>query len=400
MLRKILTAVGIFLVIIVLMAASFAGGFYSSNYYRRIVLGKPASPTSMELIKEAMGLIQHSYVEEVPNIKLQRGAIKGMTEALDDPYSKYFPPSGFKTFMQHTEGHFFGVGIEIGFRDHQVTVISPISNTPADKVGIKAGDKIVAIDDKPTKGMTLEETVGKIRGDEGTKVVLTIMREGEKEPRKFTLTRERIDVPNVTSKMLDKEVGYIHLHTFNQDSGTKLRETMDDLKKKGAKGIILDLRYNPGGLLDQSIDVASLFIAKGPIVKIVSRSNKVETYNASGGADTEIPLVVLINKGSASASEIVAGALKDTKRATLVGEKTFGKGCVQEVVNLSDGSGLVITTNIYYTPKGKSINKKGVKPDVKVKMKSKKLLGKDDVQLEKAKEILKKAISKKAKKAA
>ncbi len=382
--------VGLFLLLIF-----FAGVFTTGVLVgRHLEMRRPAmAPSeSLELLREVLGIVQKSYIESVPTKKLVIGAIKGLLSALDDPYTRYLDPSDLRMLEEGTMGRFYGVGIEIGVKDDQLTVISPLPGTPAARAGIKAEDKIVEIDGKSTKGMSLERAVKSIRGEEGTTVVLTISRKGVDEPLKFSLVREEIKIPNVVSKMMD-ELGYIRVHSFSEDTGLDFEEALDELKKKGAKGIILDLRNNPGGLLRESVSVASRFIESGPIVVERFRDGHERTHNAYGGADEEIPLVVLINKGSASASEIVAGAIQDRERGVLIGEQTFGKGSVQTVEELSDGSGVLITTAIYLTPEGRKIHKKGIKPDIVVSIKEEKPLYEKDDQLEKAKEVLRNIIS-------
>ncbi|MDI6892207.1 MAG: S41 family peptidase [Actinomycetota bacterium] len=382
--------VGLF-VLLIFFAGVFTTGVLVG---RHLEMRRPAmAPSeSLELLREVLGIVQKSYIESVPTKKLVIGAIKGLLGALGDPYTRYLDPSDLQMLEEGTRGRFYGVGIEIGLKDDQLTVISPLPETPAARAGIKAEDKIVEIDGKSTKGMSLERAVKSIRGEEGTTVVLTISRKGVDEPLKFSLVREEIKIPNVVSKMMD-ELGYIRVHSFSEDTGLDFEKALDELKKKGAQGIILDLRNNPGGLLRESVSVASQFIESGPIVVEKFKDGRERTYNAYGEADEEIPLVVLINKGSASASEIVAGAIQDKERGVLIGEQTFGKGSVQTVEELSDGSGLLITTAIYLTPEGRKIHKKGIKPDIVVSIKEEKPLHEKDDQLEKAKEVLRNIIS-------
>ncbi len=389
--RIILVAAGVFL-LLMFLGACFTGGFLLG---RQIGAEEERARNPLGLVQEAMEEIQRTYLEKIPTRRLIKGAIEGMVESLNDPYTRYLDRSHFKMFKEETAGRFEGVGIMIGIEDNQLTVISPLEDTPAARAGIQAGDKIIKIDDKSTKNMVLDKAVQLIRGKMGTIVVLTISREGVDQPLKFELRREKINIPNVSSKMLEDKLGYIRIHYFTGKTSPNLKNTLNKLKGNGALGVILDLRNNPGGLLDESINVASVFIESGPIVKVKSRTGELETHDAKGGADEEIPLVVLVNRGSASASEIVAGAIKERKRGVIVGEKTFGKGSVQTIVTLSDGSGLVITTATYLTPGGVSIHKEGIKPDVEVvvPMERGKLLTEEDKQLEKAKEILKSIIS-------
>lgn len=350
---------------------------------------------SVQKVQEVLQIIDHAYVDNVSDKKLIDGAVKGMLEALDDPYTHYLDAKHFDMFKEHTTGHFVGVGIIISeSKNKELIVVSPIKGTPADEAGIKENDVITKIDDKPTKGMNSDQAVRLIRGKRGTKVTLTMRRENVKEPLVFSLIRDKITIPNVDSKVLESNIGYLHLHEFNGRTGKDLREHYNKLKSNGVKGVILDLRNNPGGILEEAVGVASMWIPSGPIVKIKSRTGEIKSENAVGGADKDMPLVVLVNKHSASASEIVSGALQDYGRAIIVGETTFGKASVQTVVDLPDGSGILLTTDKYLTPKGRMIHKTGVKPDIKVEVDSK---AKDDVQQKKAIEVLQELISGKRK---
>lgn len=378
--------------ILILLSLFSAGGYFLgqrgaiSRFYQihpSLVPGKAA--TDFKILNEIAQIIQDQYVEKISKSKLVEGAIKGMLEALNDPYTKHFKAKDFKHIEEMTEGRFEGVGMTLDLEDSQVVVVAPIENTPAERAGIKHGDKILEVDGKSTKGLALETVVSRIKGRSGTKVTLTIGREGQ-EPFKVTLVREEINIPNITSKMEGPDIGYVRLiHTFNSNAGPDVRKAVTKLKSQGAKGIILDLRDNPGGLLEAGVEVAGVFIDRGVIVSIKGRKGDKREYKARGDAFADIPLVVLVNKGSASASEIVAGALQDYSRGVIVGEKTFGKGSVQTIIDLSDGSGLIITTARYYTPKGRSINKTGIAPDVVVTGAEEELEG---PQLEKAKQIL------------
>ncbi len=380
-----------------LIGSSFAGGYYfAKKTFKGTIPPFKGKPVSLDLVQEVIATIRHSYVEKVPEEKLILGAAKGVVEALNDPYSHYLSKTHYKYFQEETTGYFFGIGIQIGIKDHHVTVISPIEGTPADRAGIKAGDIILKVDGKSVAKLPLDSVVSMIRGEEGTFVTLDISRVGRKEPLTFKVKRAKIELPNVSSKMLDKDLGYVRIHTFSQETGQRLRDGVAKLIGEGAKGIILDLRNNPGGLLEEAVEVASVFIDKGVIVRVKSRSGKEEIYEAVSGIHGmekpfDVPLVILINKGSASASEIVAGAVQDLKRGILVGEKTFGKGSVQNMVPLTNGAGLVLTTARYYTPNGKQIHGKGLKPDYLVKG-GEELMGKKDKQLEKAKEVIKSLI--------
>ena len=336
----------------------------------------PKTGTSFEdasdvsLIRDVLGEISHGYVEKVDRDKLINGAIDGMVKTLDDPYTRHLKKSDYSSFQEQTAGHFGGVGIELGIREDKLTVIAPIKDTPADRAGVQAGDLIEKINKTSTTGMPIGKAVKLIRGPEGSKVTLWFIRNGGK-PFSKELTRAAIKLPNVSGRLIDKTFGFIRVHAFNENSAKDIRQELDDLKAKGAKGVIIDLRNNPGGLLNEAVQVSSIFIKSGPIVRVKSRDGKTDTLSASDNADDKTPLVVLVSRGSASASEIFAAAVQDRNRGIIIGEKTFGKASVQTVVPLPDGSGLVMTTAKYLTPKNRSLNKRGVTPDITVKMKKK-----------------------------
>jgi carboxyl-terminal processing protease len=291
------------------------------------------------------------------------------------------------------------VGIQITVKDGYPVVVAPLQDTPSQRAGIKSGDVIVKVDGKSVKGVPLDSVVGMIRGEKGTKVVLTIRRKGEKKLLDFELIREKIELANVSSRIVEDGIGYIHLHTFGERTSQDTKKEVEELIKKGVKGLIIDLRNNPGGLLNEAVLTTSLFIEDGVIVKVKSRDGKEEVYKAVHGIHGigkayNLPLVVLVNKGSASASEIFAGAIRDNKRGVLVGEKTFGKGSVQNMIPLSNGAGLILTTAKYFTPNGESIHERGITPDVVVKGSND--FREKDPQLEKAIEVLKKELKKAA----
>jgi carboxyl-terminal processing protease len=350
---------------------------------------------SVDKVGEVLQIIDHAYVDPVSDRKLVNGAVQGMVDAIGDPFTHYLDATHFKAFNEETSGHFDGIGVVVSEgKTKELVVVKPIEGTPAARAGIKANDVIVKIGDKATRGMDQESAVKLIKGKAGTKVTLTIRREGEKKLLTFTLVREQINVPNVTSKMLKNQVGYARIEQFNQRTGEDLKKEFDKLSGEGMKGFILDLRQNPGGIVDEAVNVGSQFIQSGPIVKIKSKTGQIDSRDATGGADTTTPVVVLVDKGSASASEIVSGALQDYKRAVIVGTTTFGKASVQTVIRLSDGSGILLTTDHYLTPAGRMIHKKGIKPDVIVKFKK---TDKTDVQLEKAQQVVQDLISGKMK---
>jgi len=334
-------------------------------------------------------LLKVRYVGDVSDDILMSGAMKGMVNSIEDPYSVYMDTNMYKDLMLETKGSFGGVGIVLGSKDNVLTVVAPIEGTPSDKVGILSGDQIIKIDGQETKELAVDEAVKMIRGSEGSQVTLTINRVGQ-EVKDYTIVRSNIKINTVGGKMLDDGIGYIRLSMFNENTGSDLSKKLQELEGQGMNGIILDLRNNPGGLLEESIKVASHFVLHGPIVSIVSKDGTATTRFSTLEA-IKYPLVILVNGGSASASEIVAGAVQDTGAGTLIGTKTFGKGSVQTVLPLDDGSALKLTIAKYVTPNDRSINGVGLEPDIQVEMPDIQADGKD-LQLEKAIEVLKEKI--------
>jgi carboxyl-terminal processing protease len=327
----------------------------------------------LKVFTEVLGLLQREYVEERKSKDLVYGAIKGMLETLD-PHSAFMTPGMYKEMQAETKGRFEGIGIEITVKEGILTVVSPIEDTPAFKAGILAGDQILKIDGEPTKNVTLMDAVKRLRGPKGTKVTIAIMREGFAKPRDFTLVREVIPVRSVRYELLDKNYGYIRVSQFQEKTDSEFEKAMKALEEENKgplKGLVLDLRNNPGGLLDQAVKVADRFIGSGLIVSVEGRREnqrmKFQAHPQSTDAINHSPLVVLVNGGSASGSEIVAGAIQDHGRGILLGTQTFGKGSVQTIYPLKDGSGLRLTTARYYTPNGRSIQAKGIVPDIIVK---------------------------------
>jgi len=320
----------------------------------------------IRVFTEVLSLVQSNYVEEVNPKDLIYGALKGMLETLD-PHSAFMPPDLYKEMQVETQGSFGGLGIEITVKDRQLTVVAPIEGTPADRAGIQAGDRILKIDGKPTKDMTLMEAIKKMRGPKGTKVTITIWREDFTEPRDIALVREIIEIKSVKSKDLGDGIAYVRIASFQERTGRDLEKALDVIKQGGMKALILDLRNNPGGLLSQAVGVADKFLEKGRLIVYTegrAKNQDLKFTAEHNGNHERFPMVVLVNGGSASASEIVAGALQDWNRAVILGTQTFGKGSVQTVIPLSDGSGLRLTTAKYYTPKGRSIHNKGITPDI------------------------------------
>jgi carboxyl-terminal processing protease len=323
----------------------------------------------LQIFAKVLNLVQQYYVEEVDTKKLIYGAIKGMLGELD-PHTNFLPPEMYKEFESETSGEFGGIGIEITLQNDILTIISPIEDAPAWEAGIQAGDKIVDIDGASTKGMSLAEAAQKMRGKNGDKIRLGIYREGFEKPKEFTVTRRVVKVHSVKYTDLGSGYGYIRLTSFIENSAAEVEKAIKQQIKnspdKKVRGIILDLRRNPGGLLDQAVKISDFFLESGIIVSTIGRkaSEKEVVYAKKEGTYSDFPIIVLINEYSASASEIVAGALQDNKRALIMGQTSFGKGSVQSVVKLGDGSALKLTVARYYTPSGKSIQSEGIKPDV------------------------------------
>jgi carboxyl-terminal processing protease len=349
----------------------FLVGFLSGD----LLSDRPAAQANvvyekLKIFGDVLSAVQTSYVEEPDMDQLVEGAIKGMLQNLD-PHSSYLTPDMLKQVEVETKGVFGGLGIEIGIKDGILTIIAPIEDTPADRAGLLAGDKIVKIEDDPTKDMTVMDAVKRLRGEPGTKVKIWVAREGVRELLPYTITRDIIKIRSVKTKDLGDGIGYVKLLQFQQDSTAELENAIRERKKgkEGVRGLVLDLRNNPGGLLDQAVKVADKFIGSGLIVYTDGRL-EAQKYKYSAhkeGTYGDFPMVVLVNAGSASASEIVAGALQDHGRAIILGTRTFGKGSVQTILPLEDGSALRLTTARYYTPNGRSIQAKGIEPDIIVR---------------------------------
>jgi carboxyl-terminal processing protease len=322
----------------------------------------------LKVFTEALSLVRQNYVEAVEPKDLIYSAIKGMLNSLD-PHSSFMTPEMYKEMQVDTKGEFGGLGIQIGIKDGMLTVIAPIEDTPAYRAGIKAGDKIIKINSEPTKDMGLNDAVSKMRGVPSTSVNLTILREGWKETKDFTIVREIIKIQSVKSKLLEDNIGYIKLNQFQEQTATDLRNAMNKLTEEKMTELILDLRNNPGGLLNSAVDVTSQFLPQDKLVVFIKdkKGDRTEYQSSKTSSNYTIPMIVLVNQGSASASEIVAGALKDWDRAVIIGTQTFGKGSVQSVIPLSDGSAMRLTTARYYTPKEISIQTTGITPDIVVK---------------------------------
>ena len=337
-----------------------------------------------------LGKIRSSYVGEYTDKKLFEGAMHGLVESLDDPYSEYLDETGFSRLNEMTDGTFGGIGVVLGQRNKEFVVVSPMEGSPGAKAGIEAGDKILKVNDVDTKGRTLEDVVSTIRGKKGTSVKLLLE---HKNGQQFTadIVRDDIKVQSVAGRMLpDSKIGYIRIAMFNENTGEEFKKTYEKLEQEGMQATLLDLRHNPGGLLTECVKVSNYIVPKGPVVSITDKKGNTKVYE-SKLEKVKYPLAVLIDHGSASASEIVSAAVQDTKAGKLFGVKTYGKGCVQSVFHITTKTGLKLTTAMYYTPSGRSIHKVGVTPDVEIELPEKATV---DVQLNKAEEYLRDELNK------
>ncbi len=326
----------------------------------------------LKRFSQVLDMVERYYVRDVTRKELVEGAVRGMLQELD-PHSSYMDKEEFEEMQVSTSGEFSGIGIEISMRNGQLVVVSPIEDTPAYAAGLKSGDIIIEIDDEPTEGISLLDAVRMIRGEKGTSVQLTVLHKDTKTPDTVTIIRDTIPIISVKSEILEPGYGYLRVTRFNEHTTDELRDALDTISKKGPiKGLVMDLRNNPGGLLDQAVSVADTFLDDGKIVYIQGKqeSSRKDYLAKKSSNDVSAPMVVLINAGSASASEIVAGAMQDRKRAMLIGEPTFGKGSVQTIIPLSDGGGMKLTTALYYTPSGRSIQAEGIQPDLHIPLAS------------------------------
>ncbi|MEX0732611.1 MAG: S41 family peptidase [Aquisalimonadaceae bacterium] len=324
----------------------------------------------LRTLSEVFSRVKSDYVEDISDTELLENAVRGMLQGLD-PHSSYLSPSEFTDLQAGTSGEFGGLGIEVGMDDGFIRVVAPIDDTPAARAGVQAGDMIIRLDGKPTKGMDLNEAISLMRGSPGTEITLTIMREGQEAPLDITLTRAVIKVTSVRSRMLEDGFGYVRISQFQSRTSVNLLEELTELKADAdgeLKGLVLDLRNNPGGVLQAAVSVSDAFLREGNIVYTEGRLEQAQMRFDANPSDAldDAPIVVLINGGSASASEIVAGALQDHGRAVIMGSRSFGKGSVQTVLPLNSGAALKLTTARYYTPNGRSIQAEGIKPDVEL----------------------------------
>lgn len=393
-------------VAIILTAVIFGVGFYfgkiqqvrpvpSDTVIINRELGQPGT-VDFNLFWQVLKKIEEEFVDakKIDYKKMLYGAISGMTNSLEDPYTVFMEPEKTEEFVESVEsgGSFEGVGMELGIKGGTLTVVAPLEGMPAEKAGIKAGDKILKIDDKPTDNLLLEEAVNLIRGKKGTKVVLTISRKGFKEPKEISLTRETIQIPIIKWDLKNNNIAHIKIYNFTGNLPTKFREVASAILKTKSKKVILDLRNNPGGYLESAVEIASWFIPQGEVVAIEDFGGGEETqkkYRSKGYKELQdLEVVVLINKGSASASEIVAGALRDIRKIKLIGEKSFGKGSIQSLEKFKDSSSLKITVAKWLTPTGISISDEGLTPDIEIELTEENYNQDQDPQLDRAIEIL------------
>jgi len=365
MLRK--QTISIWLVILLVAAA----GIFIGRTSATIVSAEGQGYEDLKTFTEVLTKVKQNYVEEVKSKDLIYGAIKGMLNSLD-PHSSFMTAEAYKEMGVDMKGEFGGLGIQIGIKDNMLTVIAPIEDTPAYKAGIKAGDKIIKINNESARDMAINDAVLKMRGAPKTSVTLSILREGWKDTKDFTIVRDVIKIKSVKSKVLEGNIGYIKLSQFQEQTAADLTTALKKLNEEKVKALVLDLRNNPGGLLGSAIDVSDKFLPKGKLVVFIkNKAGERTEYFTENDSSFSLPMIVLVNQGSASASEIVAGAMRDWNRAVILGVQTFGKGSVQTVIPLSDGSGLRLTTAKYYTPKGTSIQSTGITPDIVVKLEAK-----------------------------
>ncbi len=396
--------ISLILLAILVAIGIFYGGFQTG--YSKRADAEPVSPkleqgvlgdVDFSLFGDAIKTLKGNYygIKDVSDQDILYGAIKGAVQSTGDPYTVFFPPSDAKKFEEDLNGNFGGIGAEIGMQDEQLAIVAPMKDNPAEKAGLKAGDKILKIDDTVASDLTVDEAVKLIRGPVGTKVKLLIVREGWKEAKEIEVTRATITIPTLDWKVVDGDIAYIQLYNFNGNAPSAFYDAAFSALFQGVKGVVLDLRNDPGGYLEAAHDIAGWFLKRGDIVVREKLRSGEENYLRANGnqAFLNLPVVVLVDGGSASASEILAGALQDQRGIKLVGEKTFGKGSVQEVEYLKDGSSMKVSIAEWLTPKGHQINKKGLEPDVEVKLTEDNAKSGKDPQYDKAMEIIKKEIT-------
>lgn len=399
----------VFVVVVLICASFYAGIFYSqyrasradkSNVLENLLAESHRKDqprdVDFDLFWEAWNLINDKYVDpgKIDKNKMIYGAISGMVKSLGDPFSGFMNPEESRQFSEDMQGTFEGIGTEIGIKNEILTIIAPLEGTPADRAGLKAGDMIIKIDNTVTTDMSVDEAVSKIRGPKGTEVKLTILREKNGDPKEIAITRDTINVKSVKTEFKDGNIAVMRISRFGDDTNLEVTRAAYEILNRKASGIVVDLRNNPGGYLETAVDVASKFTPRDePVVLEEDRGGNKKEYKSRGGdLLSGIPIVVLVNSGSASASEILAGALRDDLGAKLVGSKTFGKGSVQQLEKLTGGSSLRLTIARWLTPNGEYIMEKGIEPDVKVDLSDEDYNSNRDPQMEKALETLKEKI--------
>ena len=400
---KFFSTLAILVSLVICVAAGYSWGWRESQATPHSVVitgvtnGVPqgvATSTDFSVFWQAWDLLSQNYLKysDSTGEKRVQGAVRGLAGSMGDPYTTYFNPKESKDFQDSVQGKGFGgIGIEIGSRKGQLMVIAPLKGTPADKAGLRAGDYILRINATSTESLSVDQAVSLIRGKEGTDITLQMFRDGWDKPKDYKITRSTIEIPTLDLTMKDGGVAYIQLYSFNANASRLFYQAALQAIRQGAKGVVLDLRNNPGGYLDSAVDIGGWFIPRGKIVvSEAGRSDSRGDLRANGTAALDkLPVVVLINKGSASASEILAGALRDQRSAKLVGEQSFGKGTVQEVFDLKDGSSIKITIAHWVMPSGQILDSEGIKPDYDVPISDSDIQSNKDPQLEKAMEVIK-----------
>src|SRR6056297_1635206 len=413
---NLLARISMVVLVLILILVSFGAGLYlpgkmevmedlakSEAMYAGKILGKYSEPEkgaleqniNFDLYWDVWNTLKDEYVEgdNISDKKLFYGSLEGMVNALDDPHTTFLDPQESQNFQKSMSGQFEGIGAEVSMKKDILTVVAPLDGTPADRAGLKAGDKILEVNGSSTESMSLDEAVSRIRGEEGTDVVLTVFNEDMEEPRDVTITRGVIEVKSVETELKNNGIFVIEVKDFNNDTLRLFNKALEEAHERGAQGIILDLRNNPGGYLDTAVEVASAWVEDGPVVIEKFSEEKKKEYEARGKAELkDYPTVVLVNRGSASASEIVAGALQDYEEAVVVGEQTFGKGSVQSLVPLKEGSSLKVTVAEWLTPDGETISEQGVTPEKKVELSLEDYNNNKTPQMDTAIEILEKMI--------
>lgn len=390
-------------IVVIVIGAAFTGYQFGTNK-PKIVIVKGVDNVENDVISnsdfgifwQTWELLKSDYLkaDEVKNDDLILGAAAGLADALNDPYTVFLPPAETKKFNDDISGSFTGIGAEIGFRGDFVVVVTPLKNSPAEKSGLRAGDKVFAVDEKNTSNLGLEEIVDLIRGPRNSQVVLTVLSNGDEKPRDVKIIRDTIKIPTLEWEMSADNLAHLHLFNFNDVSPSIMAKALNEILSNGGRGVVLDLRNNPGGFLHKAVEIAGFFIEKDKTIVVEEfSSGKKNNFNSNGNATLkDFPMVILVNKGSASASEILAGALRDHNNTTIIGETTFGKGTVQELKNLSGGSTLKLTVAHWILPKGDLIDGIGIKPDIEVQLTTEDFETDRDPQLDKALEVLKSKI--------